>query len=316
MSRAGKRCPAARWWHARKLAIRLISMLASHVPRRAPAKYCREEAVMMLSMKSSPLTLDEVRRRLVSDTADWHFFLFADVDSTNDSLRDLAARGAREGTVVVAETQRRGRGRLGRAWFSPPGLNIYASVLFRPALVPDDMLTFSFIASLALVEALEPLGVSAQIKWPNDVLVDGKKVAGTLVDCGMRGAAVDYVVLGIGLNVNVGTAALRDALGPAGGFATSLAEVLGHEVDRNALLAAWLDAVAAWHLRWKREGPAALRKAWADRDILSGRRVEVRGDGQTFEGRVLGLAPTGALVVVDTLGHARQVTSEEVRLHD
>lgn len=271
---------------------------------------------MMLSMKSSPLTLDEVRRRLVSDTADWHFFLFADVDSTNDSLRDLAARGAREGTVVVAETQRRGRGRLGRAWFSPPGLNIYASVLFRPALVPDDMLTFSFIASLALVEALEPLGVSAQIKWPNDVLVDGKKVAGTLVDCGMRGAAVDYVVLGIGLNVNVGTAALRDALGPAGGFATSLAEVLGHEVDRNALLAAWLDAVAAWHLRWKREGPAALRKAWADRDILSGRRVEVRGDGQTFEGRVLGLAPTGALVVMDTLGHARQVTSEEVRLHD
>jgi BirA family transcriptional regulator, biotin operon repressor / biotin---[acetyl-CoA-carboxylase] ligase len=271
---------------------------------------------MMLSLKSAPLTLDEIRRRLVSDTTDRHFYLFSEVDSTNDSLRELAGRGAREGTVVVAEAQRRGRGRLGRPWFSPSGFNIYASVLFRPPIVPDDAPAFSFIASLALVDALESVGVSAEIKWPNDVLVDGKKVAGALADCGMRGAAVDYVILGIGVNVNIGAAALRDALGPAARFATSVADVLGHEVDRNALLAAWLDAVAAWHRRWKEEGPAVLRKAWADRDILSGRRVEVRGDGESFVGRVRGLAPTGALVVVDTLGRAHHVTSDEVRLYD
>jgi BirA family biotin operon repressor/biotin-[acetyl-CoA-carboxylase] ligase len=272
--------------------------------------------MMMLSIRTAPLTIEEVRRRLVSDAADRHFYLFGEVDSTNDSLRELAARGAREGTVLVAEAQRRGRGRLGRPWFSPPGVNLYASILFRPAVEAAEMLSFSFIASLALVDAFEALGLSAEIKWPNDVLVHGKKVAGTLVDFGMRGAAVEYVILGVGVNVNIGAAALRDALGPAAGFATSLAEILGHEVDRSALLAAWLDAVAAWHLRWKREGTDALRKAWADRDILTGRRVEVRGDGRVFEGRVRGLAPTGALVVVDTLGRAHWITSDEVRLHD
>jgi BirA family transcriptional regulator, biotin operon repressor / biotin---[acetyl-CoA-carboxylase] ligase len=272
--------------------------------------------MMMLDSRAAPLTIEDVRRHLTSDADDRHFYLFGEVDSTNDSLRERAVRGAREGTVVVAEAQRRGRGRLGRPWFSPPGVNLYASVLFRPAIEASEVLSFSFIASLALVDALAALHVRAEIKWPNDVLVGGKKVAGTLVDCGMRGAAVDYVILGIGVNVNVDTAALRDALGPAGHFATSLADVLGDEVDRNALLAAWLDGLAAWHRRWKREGSAALEKAWADHDILTGRRVEVRGDGVTFEGRVLGLAPTGCLVVADTLGRRHRITSEEVRFHD
>lgn len=262
------------------------------------------------------MTIGEIRNHLVSDAADRHFHLFQEVDSTNDSLRELAGRGAREGTVVVAEAQRRGRGRLGRPWFSPPGMNVYASILFRPALGSHEILPFSFIASLALVDALEGLGISAEIKWPNDVLVGGKKVAGALVDCGLRGSAVDYVILGIGVNVNIGTAALRDALGTAAGFATSVAAVLGHDVDRNALLAAWLDGVARWHLCWKREGAAALRKAWADRDILTGRRVEVRGEGAVFEGRVRGLAPAGELIVVDTLGRPHRITSDEVRLHD
>jgi BirA family transcriptional regulator, biotin operon repressor / biotin---[acetyl-CoA-carboxylase] ligase len=271
---------------------------------------------MTLCSTGVPLTLDDVRRHLVGDVGDRHFYLFGEVESTNDSLRDLAARGAREGTVVVAEAQRRGRGRLGRPWFSPPGLNLYASVLFRPALRADELLAFSFIASLALVDAIEAQGVPAEIKWPNDVLVRGKKVAGTLVDGGVCGAAVDYVILGIGLNVNITNAALRDALGSAAHFATSLSEVLGHEVDRNELLAAWLDRVAAWHLRWKQEGTAALQKAWSDRDILTGRRVQVRGDGVVFEGRVLGLGPSGCLVVVDPLGRSHHITSEEVRLYD
>jgi BirA family transcriptional regulator, biotin operon repressor / biotin---[acetyl-CoA-carboxylase] ligase len=270
----------------------------------------------MLDTIPAPLTLTELRRHLRGDTAEQHFYLFSEVDSTNDSLRELAARGAREGTVVVAEAQRRGRGRRGRPWFSPPGMNIYASVLFRPAIDAEELLSFSFIASLALVDALETFGIQVAIKWPNDVLVNGRKVAGTLVDCGMRGAAVDYVILGIGVNANIGTAALRAALGPAARFAISLAEVLGHEVDRNALLAAWLDGVAAWRDRWKGEGSAVLRKAWADRDILTGRRVEVRGDGVTFDGRVVGLARSGALLVVDTLGRRHEISTEEVRVHD
>jgi BirA family biotin operon repressor/biotin-[acetyl-CoA-carboxylase] ligase len=270
---------------------------------------------MTLATIAEPLTIDGIRRHLTSAT-DRHLYLFAEVGSTNDCLRDLAGRGAREGSVVVAEAQRAGRGRLGQRWFSPAGVNIYASVLFRPAISPAEVFTFGSIASLALVDAIESLGLSAAIKWPNDVLVHGKKVAGVLVDSGMREKLVDYVILGVGVNVNVTTTALRDALGDSAGFATSLSQLLGREVDREALLAAWLEGLEAWRARWQREGPSALQKAWADRDILTGRRVEVRGGDGTFEGRVLGLEPGGSLVVLDTLGRRRRITTEEVRLHD
>ena len=130
---------------------------------------------------AEPLTIDGIRRHLSSTTAR-HLYLFAEVGSTNDCLRDLAGRGAREGSVVVAEAQRAGRGRLGQRWFSPAGVNIYASVLFRPAIAPTEVFTFGSIASLALVDAIASLGLPATLQWPNDVLVDGKKVAGTLVD--------------------------------------------------------------------------------------------------------------------------------------
>lgn len=262
---------------------------------------------------AEPLTIEAIRGHLTTDTGR-RLHLFAEVDSTNDRLREMARSGEREGAVVVADAQHAGRGRRGQRWFSPPGVNIYASILLRPEITPGELLPFSFIASLALVDALEALGVRATIKWPNDVLVDGKKVAGTLVDSGLRGDAVDYVILGVGLNVNVTGAELRAALGEAGRFSTSLSEALGHEVDRNALLAAWLDRVGAWLLRWKREGVSALQRRWADHDILVGRRVDVRGDGGTFEGRVLGLAETGSLIVQDTAGRRHNVTTEEIRL--
>lgn len=262
------------------------------------------------------LTIEAIRRQLKSESVERHLYLFGEVSSTNRVLRDLAARGAREGSVVVADTQRAGRGRRGQRWFSPPGVNLYASVLFRPQVTARELTTFSFIASLALTDAMRALGVPATIKWPNDVLVNGKKVAGTLLECGMRGDHVEYVILGIGINVNVGRRALDAALGPAGAFATSLSEELGYELDRNALLAGWLDRLDTWLATWADAGAAVIRRAWADRDILTGRRVRVRGARESFEGRVLGVAPTGSLVVEDTLGRQHNLTNEEVRMQD
>ncbi len=262
---------------------------------------------------ADPLTIEGIRRQLKSENAERHLYLFAEVSSTNSCLRDLARRGARDGSVVIADTQRAGWGRRGQRWFSPPGVNLYASVLLRPDITAHELAPFSFIASLALSDAIDALGVAATIKWPNDVLVADKKVAGTLVECGMRG---EHVILGMGVNVNVSREALEAALGPAAGFATSLTAVLEHEVDRNVLLAAWLDRLDTWLLTWTREGEMAIRRAWADRDILTGRRVEVRGNGPTFEGRVLGVATTGHLVIEDPLGRRHHLTNEEVRLHD
>jgi BirA family biotin operon repressor/biotin-[acetyl-CoA-carboxylase] ligase len=267
-------------------------------------------------MATDLLTIDGIRRRLVGDVVGLQLYLFGEVDSTNAKLRTLARGGAREGTVVLAEGQTAGRGRRGQPWFSPSGVNLYASVLFRPALAVADLPLFSLIPALAVVDAVKDCGLDATIKWPNDVLVDGKKVAGSLVEAAVRGDVVEYVIVGVGVNLNVETGALQAALGPAAGFATSLAAVAQREIDRNAFTAAYLNHLDAWVAAWRTSGSERIRAAWADREILTGRRVVVRGTCEQHEGRALGIDEHGRLVVRDPLGHRRVLTAEEVRLAD
>lgn len=267
-------------------------------------------------MTGSALTAEGVRRRLTGSVVGAEVHVLARVDSTNARLRDLARAGAAEGTVVIAEEQSHGRGRRGQEWFSPPGVNLHASVLLRPALPPGRLATFSFIASLALTDAVGGLGLRAVIRWPNDVLVGRRKVAGTLVEGAVRADAVDHVILGVGVNINVPAAALRAALGPAAGFATSLAAELGHELDREAFAASYLNALDGWYRAWQAEGLERLRTVWHDRDILTGRRVEVRGREGAWLGRVLGVNEGGALIVRDGGGHSHTLITEEVRVAD
>lgn len=242
--------------------------------------------------------------------------LFDEVASTNGILRELARAGAREGTTVLAEAQTMGRGRLGKTWFSPPGVNLYASVLFRPALAPSAVPLFSFIGSLAVVDAIEREGVDAAIKWPNDVLVDRKKVAGILIESATSGGTVRYVILGVGVNLNVGREALRSALGDEAHAAGSLSEVARHEIDRNAFAATFLDALEKWATVYAEGGADAVLAAWRDHDITGGRRVEVRDADERYEGRALGVDREGALVVKDPRGRRRRVLTGEIRLLD
>lgn len=260
------------------------------------------------------LSIDLIREKLTAETVGRRIVLREEVPSTNAVLRDLARAGAAEGTVVLAETQTAGRGRAGKVWFSPPGVNLYASVLFRPAITPKAATVFSFIASLALVDAIGAHGLTAAIKWPNDVLVKRKKVAGVLAELAATGDRLDYVILGAGVNLNVETEALRMALGPAGQAATSLREATDRPVDRNAFAAAFLNALDRWLAAHREHGASALLRAWADRDILTGRRVEVREEARVFDGRVLGLGGEGQLRVEDALGRLHEVVAGEIRV--
>jgi len=261
-----------------------------------------------------PLTVEGIRRHLQPTRAERHLYLLGEVDSTNARLRTLARLGAADGTVLIAEGQWDGRGRRRQPWFSPMGVNLYSSVLLRPSLTSSDVGVFSLISSLALTDVLKTLGVRAGIKWPNDVVVEDKKLAGTLVESGMRGAVVDHVILGVGVNLNVDTDTLAAALGEAGELATSLSAVLGHAVDRNLFAANWLNRIDAWERTWERGGASEIRRAWAERDVLIGRPVNVRGVGYAFEARAMGIDTTGALVVEDTQGRRRSLVNEEVRL--
>lgn len=262
------------------------------------------------------LDAEAIRRRLRTRTVGCDLRLYDEVTSTNDVLRELARTGAPEGTVVVAEAQTAAHGRLGKRWFSPAGVNLYVSVLFRPHAPPRAMGAFSFITSLAVVDAIRGLGLEAAIKWPNDVLVDRKKVAGTLVECATSGDRVEHVILGVGVNLNVTREMLAEGLGAEARAAGSLRSAANRDIDRNAFAAAFLNALDAWFRRYRDHGGRPIVAAWLDRDIVGGRRVEVRGEVPAYEGRALGVDPQGYLIVRDPRGIRRRVVSGEIRLLD
>lgn len=262
------------------------------------------------------LSIERIRQHLSTTTLGRRLCLYETVPSTNAVLRRLAQEGAAEGTVVIADSQTAGRGRAGKSWFSPPGVNLYVSVLFRPAIPVAAAPVFSFIASLALADAIGELGLAPAIKWPNDVLVERRKVAGTLAELSARADRVEWLILGVGVNVNVEREALVAALGPAAQGATSLREALGRPVDRNALAAGFLTFLEEWLLIYRDQGPEALLRAWRDLDIVTGRRVEVRDGERALDGRARGVGPDGQLEVEDALGRLHRIASGEVRLLD
>ncbi len=262
------------------------------------------------------LSIKLIRRRLCTETIGFQIYLFHDVSSTNVVLRQLAAAGARPGVVVLAESQHAGRGRLGQVWFSPPGVNLYASILFRPRLAPSAVPVFTFIASLALSETIWAEGLPAGIKWPNDIVFGDRKVAGTLGTCTMRRGCVDALILGAGVNLNVTDDELRRALGPRAETATSLREATGRTIDRNAFAARLLNLVEKWFTLYCDRGPAIVLEAWRDRDVLTGRRVEVHARTSIHTGRAAGVDDEGRLQVEDEAGGCRRVVAGEILIRD
>lgn len=262
----------------------------------------------------SGLEVEAIRRQLAAKVVGHRLCVYDEVASTNATLRELATAGAAEGTVVLADAQRAGRGRGEKPWFSPPGRNLYASVLLRPRVAPAAAPVVAFAGSLAIADAIRELCGPVAIKWPNDVLLRGKKVAGTRAEVAVRGDEVESVILGMGINLNVTQAELRTALGEAGLAATSVREALGQPVDRNAFAAALLGALETWVAVHREQGAEALLRAWRDLDIVTGRRVEVREAAATFDGRALGVDDGGHLRVEDARGRVHTVVSGEVRL--
>src|SRR5690606_27602910 len=197
------------------------------------------------------------------------------VDSTNDLAKSLAEEGAPEGLVVVAEEQLKGKGRRGRSWASPFGLGVWVSIVLRPAVPPYEAPRAALIAALAACRAVEETaGVPVQVKWPNDVLVHGKKVAGILVEMEAELEEVRFLVAGVGINANL----------PAGAFpedardqATSLMAATGRKVDRVQLLAALLTHLEAGYLQWMEKGFDPLLDEVRRKMAYLGEPVEVIG---------------------------------------
>ncbi len=235
----------------------------------------------------------------------WH----AETGSTNADAAALADRGAREGTVVLADRQTAGRGRLGRSWSSPPGAGIYASVLLRPDPMVARLL--SIAAGVAIAEGIERVsGLAPTLKWPNDIYLAGgeahpsRKVAGILAEGGVSGGQT-WVVLGFGINV------LPAALPVHLTRATSLEAELGRIVDRGELLAECLARLAMRYRNLNEGNAAVVLDAWRARAASTiGRRVEWDDGGTALNGLVAGIDDEGGLVVKTAAGKTRIVSGE------
>ena len=220
------------------------------------------------------------------------YYYLERTDSTNRVARDLARQGAPEGTLVVAESQTRGKGRQGRTWFSPRGENLYLSLLLRPKISLLEISHVTFLVSVALTQVIrDRLGLEALIKWPNDVYIKGKKVAGILVEMESQGSTPSFLVVGVGLNVNT----------PPGGFppeistrATSLMMEKGERLLRAQILAWFMEALETWYQAFKRGEKDGILGYWRDHNYTLGRRVQLE-DGR--EGWAVGITPQGSLLV-------------------
>lgn len=236
-----------------------------------------------------------------------------EVDSTNTWIRELAETGAQEGTVAVADQQTAGRGRLGRRWESPAGVNLYCSVLLRPDIPVQQAPQLTFLSAVAVSDTLKELyGLQVEVKWPNDILVRGAKIAGLLNEMSAETERIHFVVLGLGINLNMNPDQF-----PAGISypATSVALETGHAIDRRRFLKALLQRLDGCYLEFLEKGFGPIRRRWESLCSVMNQSVTVnQGQAREFAGTVVGLDPDGALRLQTPDGCIERILAGEVRV--
>ncbi|MCL0095433.1 biotin--[acetyl-CoA-carboxylase] ligase [Dehalococcoidia bacterium] len=231
--------------------------------------------------------------------------------STQDAAKALAAQGAGEGTTVIAETQTGGRGRMGRGWASPPG-GVYLSIILRPAIKPSEALRFPLIAGVAAAQAIEQLtGVKPGLKWPNDVILEGRKAGGILTEMSAEIDRINYIILGIGINVNTRRAHFPEEIAR---IATSLREECGEEVSRIKLVQEILAQLESLYQDFQVSGFEPIRVRWKALSNTIGARVSISSGGKQVDGEAIDIDGDGALILQKTDGTLERVLAGDVQI--
>jgi len=234
-----------------------------------------------------------------------------EVGSTQDEARRLAEKGAVEGLTVIAETQLSGRGRVGRSWNSPSGSGIYLSIILRPDLRPNEVLQIPIVAGVAVACAISKVvPLEPKIKWPNDIVLGGKKVGGILAEMSAEIDKVNYIILGIGMNVNTPKEAFPEELKS---IATSLSEECNRPVQRVRLVQHLLKELETLYEEFKSVGFSPARKKWKKLNNTIGQRVKVGGI-ESIVGHAVDIDKDGALIVRDDEGNRKRVVAGDVIL--
>jgi len=233
-------------------------------------------------------------------------YYFGIVSSTMDSAIELGMKGCAEGTLVLAEAQSKGRGRLGRGWFSPKYKGIYLSLILRPKILPNSASLLTLLCAVSICEAIkEVTDLDAQIKWPNDILINRKKLGGILTDLNAEMDTTHFVIIGIGLNVNNDKRSLVEG-------ATSLREQKKEKINRASLLQEILRKIEINYLLFKEKGNGCIIEKWRDYNITLGKRVKIVCQKKHLEGQALDIDVDGGLLVRCDSGLIEKIMTGDV----
>jgi BirA family biotin operon repressor/biotin-[acetyl-CoA-carboxylase] ligase len=236
---------------------------------------------------------------------------FSQIESTNDVATRMAESGAPAGSIVLADSQTGGRGRLGRSWVSPAGTGLYFSMVLRPALQPSDLPKISLVAGYALCLAIEKeCGLRPGLKWPNDLLLNGRKFGGILAE--NIPSSSPLVILGVGLNLNTPLSAFPSSLHQK---ATSLSAFSGEKYSRRKILGAAVNQLDIWMVRLEQGGFAEILSRWKERDVLKDKELAwLTPAGKKVTGISLGPDENGVLHIRDSTGKVHEVLSGDLSL--
>ncbi len=235
---------------------------------------------------------------------------YPEVDSTNEIARRLAQQGAAEGTLVVAERQTKGKGRLGRAWISPEGEGLWFSFILRPNLLPPEAPRATLVAAVAVAQALRrETGLSIRIKWPNDLLLEGKKITGILTEMNSEIGRINYLVVGIGINVNLDFETIPPEISAT---ATSLSAYLKQPVSRLVLLQRCLEELEKYYELWQKGAFPEILKEWRQLSATLGNQVQIKMLDDTIEGFAEEVELDGSLRLRLADGSVYQVIAGDV----
>ncbi|MGB9978373.1 biotin--[acetyl-CoA-carboxylase] ligase [Methanobacterium sp.] len=235
---------------------------------------------------------------------------FREVDSTNEVGKKLAREGAPEGTIIIAESQSRGKGRRGKKWISPLG-GAWLSIILRPNTLPINAPQLTFIAGVAAAQTIkDEYGLDAGIKWPNDVLIDSKKVCGVLTEISTKIDTIDYIVTGIGIDANIDVNLLPSELRDT---TTSIKSELDHDISRMILVQKFLGNFETLYDKFNEGNFQEILRKWRQLSKTIGSQVEIRKGTEIIRGEAIGVNSKGALILELKDGTLRKIISGECR---
>lgn len=259
---------------------------------------------------SSSFLLEQIRDGLTTRWVGRTIHFYKEVDSTNATAMDLAQQGAPEGIVVLADQQLRGRGRGNRSWHSPAGVGIYCSIVLRPKISPAMAQLITLMTAVSIVKAIAlKTGLSPRIKWPNDILINDKKVAGILLESKVSGATMEYAVIGFGINVNhTATDLPREVRVEAGSLFMELNEL----VDRSSLVIQIFSELERLYHRLQQDDFTVILEQWRHYSSTLGKHVRIWQKNEATEGIAVDLTKEGGLIVRAKAGNQIVVHAGDV----